>query len=145
VSGSVSIGRAARSLGVSPRTLRYYEERGLIPPAERSPGGNRRYGDEAIARVERIRELQSVMGFDLDAITEILTAEDDLARLRAEWQSGQSPAREEEILREATEINRRLQGQVRERMRLLADFLGELESKARRYRKLARDRERRTA
>lgn len=142
---SVSIGRAARELGVSTRTLRYYEERGLIPPAERSPGGNRRYSDDAIARVNRIRELQSVMGFDLDEITSILTAEDALARLRAEWQSGQSSAREEEILREATAINLRLQAQVREKRAKLDAFLGELEAKARRYRRLARERERHSA
>lgn len=141
----VSIGRAAAELGISPRTLRYYEERGLIPPAERSPGGNRRYRDEAIARVQRIRELQSVMGFNLDEITEILDAEDALARLRDEWHKGQSPKREKEILDEAAAINRRLQAQVRDKIVRLNVFLDELDTKARRYRKLARERERRSA
>jgi DNA-binding transcriptional MerR regulator len=140
VTGGVSIGRAAAELGVSPRTLRYYEERGLLPPAERSAGGNRRYSHEAIARVQRVRQLQSMMGFNLDEIVELLDAEDALARLRQEWQKGQSPKREKEILDEATEINRRLQAQVRDKIARLDAFLGELDAKARRYRKLARER-----
>ena len=59
------IGQAAAIVGVSTRTLRYYEELGLLHPSSRSPGGGRRYCEEDLARLLRIRELQSLMGFNL--------------------------------------------------------------------------------
>ncbi|MGH9116231.1 MAG: MerR family transcriptional regulator, partial [Acidimicrobiales bacterium] len=62
----LSIGRAAARLGVSERTLRYYEEIGLLSPAGHTPGRIRRYSEADMARVERIRELRDLMGFNLD-------------------------------------------------------------------------------
>ncbi|HEX2850757.1 MAG TPA: MerR family transcriptional regulator [Acidimicrobiales bacterium] len=132
------IGDVARQLGISTRTLRYYEERGLIEAQPRATG-NRRYRDADVDRVVRIRELQSMMGFNLDEIAAILAAEDDLARLRAEWQSGQPTGRRDEIVREALAINRRLQDQVHDKLDRLQKFLDELEGNARRYRRVARE------
>src|ERR1700735_3792161 len=45
-SGLVSIGQLAKSAGVSSRTIRYYEELGILPEPRRSPGGTRRYPSE---------------------------------------------------------------------------------------------------
>ncbi len=132
------IGAVARELGISTRTLRYYEERGLIEAQPRA-GGNRRYSLEEIARVVRIRDLQSVMGFNLDEISEVLTAEDALARLRAEWHAGQPTDRRDEIIREALALNHRIQGQVREKLELLERFLDDLRRNERRYRTVARE------
>ncbi|QKV96832.1 MerR family transcriptional regulator [Streptomyces sp. NA02950] len=50
------IGELARRSGVSERSLRYYEQQGLLR-AERTPGGHRDYGDWAVDRVIRIQEL----------------------------------------------------------------------------------------
>jgi DNA-binding transcriptional MerR regulator len=50
------IGELARRTGVSERSLRYYEEQGLLA-AGRSPGGHRDYPDAAVARVIHIQEL----------------------------------------------------------------------------------------
>ncbi|MGY1718312.1 MerR family transcriptional regulator [Blastococcus sp. SYSU DS0552] len=47
------IGELARRTGVAPRLLRYYEQQGLLA-AERSDNGYRSYGEEAVARVERV-------------------------------------------------------------------------------------------
>nr|WP_046471451.1 MerR family transcriptional regulator [Allosalinactinospora lopnorensis] len=52
------IGRLARRTGVSERSLRYYEQQGLLT-ARRTSGGHREYDDEAVARVERIQCLFS--------------------------------------------------------------------------------------
>ena len=60
------IGEIADAAGVSTRTLRYYEELGLVSPSGHSPGGARRYSDADLARVLRIRELQDLVGFNLD-------------------------------------------------------------------------------
>src|SRR5207244_4200867 len=108
------INQVARDLGVSSRTLRYYEEKGLVRAQPRT-SGSRRYDDDEIARVVRIRDLQSVMGFNLEEIAEILSAEDRLAVLRAEWTAGQPDDRRSEIVEEAIAINQRLQHQVRDK------------------------------
>src|SRR3954465_3204042 len=78
------IGEIAEAAGVSTRTLRYYEELGLLSPSGHSPGGARRYSDSDLARVLRIRELQDLVGFNLDEIKKIVAAEARLGELRAE-------------------------------------------------------------
>jgi DNA-binding transcriptional MerR regulator len=62
------IGEAAARAAVSVRTLRYYEELGLLTPSAHSPGGARRYAEEDVARLARIRELKDLLGFDLDEV-----------------------------------------------------------------------------
>jgi len=136
---TMSIGDAAEEAGVTTRTLRYYEQLGLLPPATRSVGGARRYTGADIERVARIRRLQDLLGQDLDQIRRVLVAEDRLAELRAEWQGDASEERREEILTEATEINNELRAQVRARLAALSDFAEELEETAKRYRKVARE------
>jgi DNA-binding transcriptional MerR regulator len=134
----LSIGEVASRLGISTRTLRYYQELGLVEPSGASPGGNRRYNDLDVARVQHIRELQDVMGLDLERIGVVVRAEDRLAALRAEVNSAPvSPERMAEILREAMGINHELRAQVADRERALAEFLAELDVKAARYRQLA--------
>ncbi|MFD6278656.1 MerR family transcriptional regulator [Streptomyces sp. NPDC060209] len=51
------IGDAAAAAGTTPRALRFYEERGLLPPPARSTTGQRQYGSRDVARVRVIREL----------------------------------------------------------------------------------------
>jgi DNA-binding transcriptional MerR regulator len=131
------IGEVARRAGVSTRTLRYYQELGLIDPTGHSPGGNRRYSEDDLARVMRIRELQLVMGFPLDRIGDVLSAEDRLDELRAETKRGVTTERRVEILREAMELNRHVRSQVEERAAALEAFLGDLDEKADRYRSIA--------
>jgi MerR family transcriptional regulator, repressor of the yfmOP operon len=138
--GHARIGELAAQCGVSTRTLRYYEQLGLLSPAAHSPGGARRYGEEAEARVRRIRELQELMAFDLDEIRTVLSAEDRLAELRSEFRSGHAPReRQEQILREAMDINDRLRREIKEKLSRAQRFLDELETKARRYRAAVRD------
>ncbi len=127
------IGEVARRAGVSTRTLRYYQELGLLDPAGQSPGGNRRYSDADVGRLLRILELRNVMGFDLERIRELLDAEDRLAELKEEAQRGTSVERRREIVAEATAINARIQEQVRAKLAVLEGFLSELEAKATRY------------
>ena len=61
---------AAERLGVTPRTLKYYEERGLVAPT-RSEGRYRLYDEEDLKRFGRILRLRS-LGFSLQGITEML-------------------------------------------------------------------------
>jgi len=134
------IGEVAEHLGVSTRTLRYYEELGLVHPSGRSPGGSRRYGEDDLERLRHIRDLQQVLGFNLDEIHEIVGAEDRLAELRTEYRKGVSARRQATILREAMALNKRLQRQVADKIGVLEGFRAELRAKARRYREVAEER-----
>ena len=51
------IGDAAAAAGTTPRALRFYEERGLLPPPARSASGQREYGPRHVSRVRLVREL----------------------------------------------------------------------------------------
>lgn len=65
------IGEVAERLGLSLRTVRYYEEVGLVAPAERSPGGFRLYDDDAIDRLELIKQMKP-LEFSLEETRELL-------------------------------------------------------------------------
>jgi MerR family transcriptional regulator, repressor of the yfmOP operon len=137
VERGLRIGEAAHLAGVSPRTLRYYQELGLLQPSGRTPGGARRYDKTDVERLGRIRELQELMGFNLEEIAVVLQAEDRLAGLRAEWEAGQPPERREEMLSEARQLNQRLQSQVQAKLERLGAFLADLETRAARYEQIA--------
>lgn len=79
----LKIGDFARLAGTNLRTLRYYEELGLITPAERSRGGFRYYRPTDVNRVQLIRDLQE-LGLHLDRIRELMGsrhASEDRAQL----------------------------------------------------------------
>jgi MerR family transcriptional regulator, repressor of the yfmOP operon len=122
---------------VSTRTLRYYEEVGLLTPSGRSPGGARHYTDDDLLRIKHIRRLQNLMGLDLDRIRVFLTAEDELSRLRAEYSAGPPPEREAEIAAEAVKLYSRMADQVKEKVAALEEFLTELDDKAERAGRVA--------
>ncbi|HEY2331516.1 MAG TPA: MerR family transcriptional regulator [Acidimicrobiales bacterium] len=124
------IGVVASRTGVSTRTLRYYEELGLIGPTGKSPGGNRRYSDADVACIERVLELRNVMGFDLERIAAIVQAENRLEVLRGEYERGVSGARHAEIIREATAINDQLRAHVADKISTLEAFAHDLDTRA---------------
>src|SRR5215469_15025126 len=82
----LGIGAAAERAGVSQRALRYYQQRGLITPCGSTPGGLRRYSEDDLARVARIRQLQELLGLNLDEIALVLRGEDRMAEIKLAWQ-----------------------------------------------------------
>lgn len=77
--GTVGIGAAARTLGTTQRTLRYYEQRGLLLPVEVRAGGHRRYDGLALGRARRVLALRA-LGLSLATIGEVLRgdSQDDI-------------------------------------------------------------------
>ena len=73
---------AAELAGMHPQTLRIYERRGLVSPA-RTQGGNRRYSDADIERLQRIADLAQ-QGMNLEGIRRVMELEVENDRLRAE-------------------------------------------------------------
>ncbi|HLH47317.1 MAG TPA: MerR family transcriptional regulator [Acidimicrobiales bacterium] len=125
----VGIGEAAAKAGVSERALRYYQQLGLINPSGCTPGGLRRYSDDDLARVERLRELQELLGFDLEAIRAIFDTEDRLAALKAEYRSEETDdARRRELIAEGLALRGDLRTTVVARLERLQRFLDHLDA-----------------
>lgn len=76
--GLLQIGQVAERTGLSLRTIRFYEENGLVRPTTRSDGGFRLYSDDDVARLEVIKRMKP-LGFTLDEMQELLTLLADLA------------------------------------------------------------------
>ncbi len=81
---------AAELAGMHPQTLRIYERRGLVNPA-RTQGGNRRYSDADIERLQRIADLAE-QGMNLEGIRRVMELEAENERLRAELESARAAA-----------------------------------------------------
>jgi MerR family transcriptional regulator, repressor of the yfmOP operon len=74
------IQEVAATLGLTARTIRYYEEIGLLTPAARSDGDYRLYDDDDVERLRFIKDLRDEAGFSLAEISRML--EDEAARTR---------------------------------------------------------------
>ncbi|NML94317.1 MerR family transcriptional regulator [Novosphingobium olei] len=72
----LAIGDLARLTGTKVNTIRFYEDAGLLPQAERSSSGRRIYRDRDTQRLAFIRRSRA-LGFPLDAVRELLTLADD--------------------------------------------------------------------
>ena len=112
------IGEVAERLGTTPRTLRFYEEQGLVRP-RRTAGGARRYGETDVARFRLILRLADV-GLSLQAIREI-------ARARPESRTGDEASHRVYAAMEDLEdrVYRRLQ-ECRAVLEDVARFKGEV-------------------
>lgn len=75
------IGDVAERTGLSLRTIRHYEEVGLLPEAQRSPGGFRLYTDDTVARLELIKQMKP-LDFTLEQMREIIEVRQRLANPR---------------------------------------------------------------
>src|SRR3954454_9908260 len=97
------IGEAAAAVGTTPRTIRYYEEIGLLPRSdERAAGAHRAYDESDIERLRDALRLKELLGLSLDELKTLLEAEEARAALRDEWHTANpGPARRRQILDEA--------------------------------------------
>jgi DNA-binding transcriptional MerR regulator len=81
-----TIEQVSARTGLTKRTLRYYEEVGLLLPTGRTEGNYRRYNEEDVQRLERIKELRDLLGFSLADIRELLNAEDERGEIKVAYQ-----------------------------------------------------------
>jgi DNA-binding transcriptional MerR regulator len=126
------IGEAAEQLGTTPRTIRYYEEIGLLPgPSDRIQGKHRCYTEGDVERVREIMRLRDLLGLTLEEVSALLEAEDARAQLRREIQQTDEPAEIKRILEQALgHIANQLE-LVRHRRRELEQLEAELVGKRR--------------
>ncbi len=72
---AIQIGAAARAMGVPPKTLRYYEDLGLVRP-DRTESGYRLYGSEELERIQFILRAKQ-LGFTLNEISDVMALRED--------------------------------------------------------------------
>ncbi len=145
--GALQIGEVAQRTGVTQRTLRFYEEKGLLRPPSRMDGGFRLYSEEDVKRVEHIRRLQDLLGISLADIKEMVDADEVLRELRSQYRPESAIAEKRNQLEKATAVTeaqfaivkqkteqmREMETQLTERLRLFTRWkqeLDELEKKA---------------
>lgn len=128
------IGAAAEAAGVTERALRYYQELGLIEPAV-TAGGSRRYTQRDLGRVARIRELQALLGFNLDEIAVVLANEDRTAAIREAYFDQETPdSRRSQLLAESLELATQMRDTVEAKRSALDSFLKDLDERIGRIR-----------
>ncbi len=96
------IGELAQLTGTTPRTIRYYEEIGLLPSlTDRAQGKHRCYTEADVARVREIVRLKELLGLSLEQLLDLVEAETARAELRREYHQTDDPQARQRILDEA--------------------------------------------
>ncbi|HET7590068.1 MAG TPA: MerR family transcriptional regulator [Solirubrobacterales bacterium] len=143
MSGELRIGEVAKLAGTTPRTIRYYEEIGLLPSGGgRQPGAHRTYAEVDVERLTELLRLKSLLGLSLEELKELVEAEGARAELRREWHGGvEDPVRRRQILEQSLAYIARQLELVRRRREEIAELETELVARRRRVRHLLREAE----
>jgi DNA-binding transcriptional MerR regulator len=107
---TLRIGEVAEATGVTPRTIRYYEEIGLLGgAADRAQGKHRVYTLADVDRINEIVRLKELLGLSLEQLSQLLEAETARAALRREYQATEDPSDRRRIL---SELQVHIEGQL---------------------------------
>ncbi len=131
--GYLQIGEAADSVGLTQRTLRYYEEKGLLDPPSRMDGGFRLYSPVDVERLNRITELKSLLGFSLAEIKEMIGAEDVKEQIRAGWRKDADAADKAAQIRRAREVTLQQLELINQKMDKMSTMRAELTQRLEKY------------
>jgi DNA-binding transcriptional MerR regulator len=138
---SLRIGDVARLVGTTTRTIRYYEQMGLLREAPTRPSGRHRvYTQADVERLREVMRLKDLLGVSLEELKTLLTAEEARAEVRAQLRREDvDPERRRELLATALgHLNRQL-ALVRHRAEELAKLEGELSDTRKRVRRKIRE------
>jgi MerR family transcriptional regulator, repressor of the yfmOP operon len=87
----IRIGQVAERTGLTPRTIRYYEEIGLLPgPPERRKGAHRAYDDGDVERLTELTRLRDLLNLSLDELKQLVEAEEARAAIRKRFHATES-------------------------------------------------------
>jgi MerR family transcriptional regulator, repressor of the yfmOP operon len=95
---TLRIGEIAERSGVTPRTIRYYEELGLLPRTEREHGKHRVYTEADVERLRELTRLRDLLGLSLEELRSMLLAEDARAEVRRRFHETDSPDEQRDLL-----------------------------------------------
>jgi DNA-binding transcriptional MerR regulator len=98
------IGELAELTGTTPRTIRYYEEIGLLPePEEREQGKRRLYAETDVERLRELIRLRDLLNLSLDELSKLVSAEAARAEIRREFAETEDVDRRRRLLDQAAE------------------------------------------
>lgn len=123
------IDAVAERTGLTKRTIRYYEQIGLLSPWGRSEGGYRLFTQADVTRLERIQALKDSAGLSLAEIAELLDAESVRERIRARYQASDDPVEKRAMLAESRAVLQRQLALIERKRRVLDDLAGEYEER----------------
>jgi DNA-binding transcriptional MerR regulator len=134
------IGEVAERVGVTTRTIRYYEERGLLGRDEdREKGSHRLYTDADVTRLQELIRMRDLLGLSLEEIVGIVEAEEARAALRDRWADSATDEERLRIVESAIPIVERQLELVRSRQERLSEFSAELAHKLQSLQKRRRE------
>ncbi len=131
----LQIGEVADRTGVTQRTLRVYEERGLLKPPSRMEGGFRLYSEDDVSRVEQIKRLQSLLGLTLAEIKDMVEAEEVKEELNATYRPDRPVAERIERMKRRVEVTERQRKIIGTKMQAMLEMQTDLDEKLQRYHK----------
>jgi MerR family transcriptional regulator, repressor of the yfmOP operon len=135
----IRIGEVAERSGVTPRTIRYYEEIGLLTGGKRRKGEHRAYDENDIERLLELKRLRDLLNLSLEELKQLVEAEEARAALRRRFGETESDTERLRIVQAALpHVDTQLE-LVRRRRRELETLEAELVDKRKRI--LARRRE----
>lgn len=129
----LQIGEAAERASLTQRTLRYYEEKGLLSPPTRMDGGFRLYSPEDMERIDRIRQLKELLGFSLAEIKEMMEAEDIRLQIKAGWRKDADADEKADKVRLGREATLQQLALIDQKMEKMASLRAELAERVRKY------------
>ena len=129
----LQIGEAAERASLTQRTLRYYEEKGLLSPPTRMDGGFRLYSPEDMERIDRIRQLKELLGFSLAEIKEMMEAEDVRLQIKAGWRKDADADEKADKVRLGREATLQQLTLIDQKMEKMASLRAELAERVRKY------------
>jgi len=129
----LQIGEVAERTGVTQRTLRFYEERGLLKPPSRMEGGFRLYSEEDVQRVEQIKGLQRLLGLSLAEIKEMVEADEALKAIKAEYRREAETDQKIEQIRQARAITEKQYTIVHQKLEQLQAMSDQLEKRRQQF------------
>jgi DNA-binding transcriptional MerR regulator len=136
---ALRIGEVADRVGVTTRTIRYYEERGLLGhDAARSKGAHRVYTEADVIRLKELIRLRDLLGLSLEELVELAEAEESRAELRGRWETASDDERLRIVAAAIPLVERQLE-LVRARQATLASFADELAGKLETLRQRSRE------
>lgn len=124
------IGELARLVGTTARTIRYYEEQGLLPRvADRAAGKHRLYDEQDAERLKELLRMRNLLGVPLEELRELVAVDDERAVLRDELRRTRSAAERRRILRRLDALAERQLAAVERRAEELDVLREEIEAR----------------
>lgn len=134
--GLMRIEEVSKRTGLSKRTLRYYEDLGLLRPTQRSDSNYRMYRIEDVTALERIKAMRDLLGLGLSEIREMVEYELEREQARRQYREDEAPASRLDAITQAERVTSEQLRLIEARMNALDEMSQSLRERLARYERL---------